>query len=49
MRELKDRNNQGLLTEAERAEMEAFRRGGAMLAILQSRARIALAQSRASD
>jgi hypothetical protein len=49
MRELMDRNNQGLLTEAEQAEMEGFRRVGGMLAILQSRARLALAQSRASD
>jgi hypothetical protein len=42
MRELMDRNNQGLLTDSERAEMESFRRVGTLLGILQARARLAL-------
>ena len=49
LRELMDRNNQGSLTDAERAEMEGFRRVGALLGILQSQARLALAKSRASE
>jgi hypothetical protein len=48
MRELMDRNNQGTLTESERAEMEGFRRVGTLLGILQSRARLALAGRQAS-
>jgi hypothetical protein len=42
MRELMDRNNQGLLTDSERDEMEGFRRVGTLLGILQARARLAL-------
>jgi hypothetical protein len=38
MRELMDRNNQGSLTDSERAEMESFRRVGTLLGILQARA-----------
>jgi hypothetical protein len=49
MRELMERNNQGPLTEAERDEMEGFRRVGTLLGILQSRARLALAKRQASN
>jgi hypothetical protein len=42
IRELMDRNNHGLLTDSERAEMEGFRRVGTLLGILQVRARLAL-------
>lgn len=48
MRELMERNNQGSLTESERAEMEGFRRVGTLLGILQSRARLALAKRQVS-
>jgi hypothetical protein len=44
MRELMDRNNQGLLSDSEQAEMESFRRVGTLLGILQARARLALAK-----
>jgi hypothetical protein len=46
MRELMNRNNEGLLTGAERDEMEGFRRVGTLLGILQARARLALDKSR---
>ena len=36
MRELMERNDQGALTEPERAEMEGFRHVGTLLGILQS-------------
>lgn len=50
MRELMERNNRGLLTESERAEMEGFRRVGTLLAILQARARLVLSsKAQASD
>jgi hypothetical protein len=49
MRELMEHNNQGPLTEAERDEMEGFRRVGALLGILQSRARLALAKRPTSE
>lgn len=49
MRELMERNNQGTLTDSERAEMEGFRRVGTLLGILQSRARLALARRQASE
>ncbi len=49
MRELMERNNEGLLTDAERAEMEGFRRVGALLGILQARARLALGNTHASE
>ena len=48
MRELMERNNQGPLTDTERTEMEGFRRVGTLLGILQSRARLALAERPAS-
>jgi hypothetical protein len=43
MRELMDCNNQGLLTDSKRVEMEGVRRVGRLLGILQARARLALA------
>lgn len=46
MRALMARNNQGLLTEPERVEMESFRRVGTLLGILQARARLALDKPR---
>jgi hypothetical protein len=49
MRALMERNNQGTLTDAERDEMEGFRRVGTLLGILQSRARLALARRQASQ
>lgn len=49
MCELMERNNQGTLTDSERAEMEGFRRVGTLLGILQSRARLALAERQSSD
>jgi hypothetical protein len=49
MRELIDRNNQGLLSESERAEMESFRRVGTLLGILQARARLALDKPQAPE
>ena len=48
MCELMERNNQGTLTDAERDEMEGFRRVGTLLGILQSRARLALARRQTS-
>ena len=42
MRELMEKNNQGTISEAEQAEMEAFRRVGAFLAIAQAKARLHL-------
>lgn len=42
MRELMDKNNRGTLSPEEAAEMEAFRRIGAFLAIAQAKARLAL-------
>lgn len=45
MRDLMDRNNRGTITPDEQAEMEAFRRVGAFLAIAQAKARLALKQS----
>lgn len=44
MRDLMDRNNRGTITPDEHAEMEAFRRIGAFLAIAQAKARLALKQ-----
>jgi hypothetical protein len=49
MCELMERNNQGTLTDSERAEMESFRRVGTLLGILQSRARLTLAARQAND
>lgn len=48
MRDLMDRNNQGVLTESEQSEMESFRRVGTLLGILQTRARLALGNQQAS-
>jgi len=42
MRELAERNNRGLLTESEQAEMESYRRAGNFLALLQAKARLSL-------
>lgn len=47
MRALMDCNNQGSLTDSERAEMEGFRRVGTLLGILQARARLALGKAQA--
>ncbi|MBI1901685.1 MAG: hypothetical protein HYS13_11325 [Planctomycetia bacterium] len=44
MRELMEKNNQGKITPDEQAEMEAYRRTGSFLAILQAKARIRLKQ-----
>jgi hypothetical protein len=49
MRELMDRNNQGLLTDAERVKMESFRRVGTLLGILQARALLALGNSHTAE
>jgi hypothetical protein len=49
MHVLMDRNNRGVLTDSERAEMEGFRRVGALLGILQARARLALKNASASE
>lgn len=49
MRELMERNNEGLLTDSERAEMEGFRRVGTLLGILQARARLALGNTNAPE
>jgi len=49
MLELMDRNNEGLLTDSERAEMEGFRRVGTLLGILQARARLTLDKSHAPE
>jgi hypothetical protein len=40
MRELADRNNQGVLTDAERLEMEEFQRIGSYLSILKAKSRL---------
>jgi hypothetical protein len=42
MRELAEKNNQGTLTEDERAEMEGYRRVGTFLGLMQSKARLLL-------
>ena len=42
MRELMQRNNQGSITERERAEMESYRRVGTFLGVVQARARLHL-------
>jgi hypothetical protein len=48
MRELMERNNQGALTPDEAAQMEAFRRIGSFLAIIQAKARLHLQQGNGS-
>ena len=45
MRELMEKNNQGTITPAEQSEMEAFRRVGSFLAIIQAKARLQLKSS----
>jgi hypothetical protein len=45
MRELMEKNNQGTITPDEQAEMEAFRRIGSFLAIVQAKARLQLKSS----
>ena len=45
MQDLIDRNNQGTLSDAEKHEMESFRRVGRFLAIVQARARLQLKQN----
>ena len=47
MSELADKNNKGTITEDEKVEMEGYRRVGTFLALVQSKARLAL--KRASD
>lgn len=42
MRELMEKNNQGLLSPEEKAEMEAFRRVGTFLGVLKARAQLQL-------
>jgi len=42
MRELMEKNNQGIMAPDEQAEMEAFRRIGSFLAIVQATARLHL-------
>lgn len=42
MRELMEKNNDGTITPEEQTEMEAFRRIGSFLAILQAKARLQL-------
>jgi hypothetical protein len=45
MRALAAKNNEGTITDAEREEMESFRRVGNFLAILQAKARLSLKQA----
>jgi hypothetical protein len=45
MNELAERNRQGELAEAERAELEKYQRVGNFLNLLQAKARLSLAQS----
>ena len=42
---LADKGNEGTLTEAERLEVEKYRRVGNILSLLQSKARLALKRS----
>jgi hypothetical protein len=46
MRELANKSNRGVLSDDERELMESFRRVGNLLALLQSRARLALHSTR---
>jgi hypothetical protein len=48
MRHLMERNNQGTISEEERAEMEAYRRIGSFLAIAHAKAHLQLRQSSGS-
>jgi len=45
MQNLLDRNNQGVLTPEEEAELECFRRVGLFIDMLQSKARLSLKNS----
>jgi hypothetical protein len=45
MRSLLNRNNKGVLTQAEEAELEKYRRVGLLLDLLRARAHIALKHS----
>ena len=45
MEDLATRNGQGVLTEAEREELEAFINVGQVIAILQAKARLSLKRS----
>ncbi len=45
MRQLADKQNRGELTEEERDQLESYRRVGNFLALLQSKARLALRRS----
>jgi hypothetical protein len=49
MRALMDKNNREILSTNEQAEMEAFRRVGSQLAIMQAKARLHLKQSKDSE
>lgn len=49
MRELMDKNNKGTLTPEEQTELEAFRRVGSLLGILQARARLHLKRQTESN
>jgi hypothetical protein len=40
MQELMEKNNQGTILDEEKTEMEAFRRIGSILAIMQAKARL---------
>jgi hypothetical protein len=42
MRELADKNSRGVLTDAEQARMESFRRVGSFLSIMKAKARLSL-------
>jgi hypothetical protein len=45
MNELAEKNRQGVLTEAERADLEKYLRVGAFLNIVQAKARLSLARA----
>lgn len=45
MRDLMEKNNQGMISEDEQLEMEAFRRVGSFLALAHAKARVQLKQA----
>jgi len=45
MHDLLEKNNQGTLSEGERAEMESYSRVGNFLALMQAKARLSLANA----
>ncbi len=49
MEDLATRNGQGLLTDAEREELEAYVNVGQVIAILQAKARLSLKHSTGND